>query len=58
MRFPATIKPQSSPRNGAVTELVRRIVVAKPLPRPEPPVSRSSELPIDLDQRVRLVGEW
>jgi hypothetical protein len=57
MRFPATIKPQSPPRE-TVTELVCRPATLKPLPRPEPPALRSSELPLDLDQRVRLVGEW
>jgi hypothetical protein len=56
MRFAAVQVPPQQQRTPAA-ELLRRLVTGQPL-TPEKPASRSQDLPIDLDQRVRLVGEW
>ena len=58
MRFPAATAP--NPPLRSVTELVRRAVTPKPAPAPrtETPPQRPDEMPLDLDERVRLVGEW
>jgi hypothetical protein len=59
MRFPAAaIKPKQPLRAAAAAELIRRIVPARALPPAEPAPLRNEDLPADLDQRVRLVGEW
>jgi hypothetical protein len=58
MRFAAVIVPAKPAQRAPAAELLRRLVAGEPLTRPylaEPP---SQELPADLDQRVRLVGEW
>jgi len=59
MRFSAAIKPQQPLRNAAATDVLRRLLSA-PVPKAEPapaPVERDLTA-LDLDQRVRLVGEW
>jgi hypothetical protein len=58
MRLPAAVQPKQPQRNAAVTELLRRFLSAPPLLRAERAPVRLEELPADLDQRVRLVGEW
>jgi hypothetical protein len=58
MRFSAAIQVQEPPRDCAAAEIVRRFFSGEPPPRTEPPPLRFDELPADLDQRVRLVGEW
>ena len=55
MRFAAVIVPKQPPRT-APAELIRRLVAGEPL-RTQP-VPRPQDLPVELDQRVRLVGEW
>ena len=59
MRFAAVIVPkQPAPQRAPAAEFLRRLVAGQPLGQPfltEPPLN---ELPADLDQRVRLVGEW
>jgi hypothetical protein len=59
MRFSAAIQPTTPLRNVAATDLLRRLL-SSPVPRseaaPEPP--ERDLAPLDLDQRVRLVGEW
>jgi len=50
-----TKQPQ---RNVAAADLIRRLLAAPLQPRAEPAPVRPQELPADLDQRVRLVGEW
>jgi len=61
MRFSAAIQSQRPLHTDAATDLVRRIVsvpLAQPQPAETAPAERDLLLPVDLDQRVRLVGEW
>lgn len=57
MRFASVPLPQPSEPRSPAAEFVRKLIGAKPeapvLPPQAPP-----ELPVDLDQRVRLIGEW
>jgi len=59
MRFATVIVPnQPAAQRAPAVELLRRLVAGEPLGQPYPAESRLQELPADLDQRVRLVGEW
>jgi len=58
MRFSAAIQPPSPLRTPAVAETVRRLVSRELAPRPQPAPPHAEDLPLDLDQRVRLIGEW
>lgn len=58
MRFSAAIQPKPTLRAPAAAELPRRLVSAEPQQRLQPAPAHADELPADLDQRVRLVGEW
>jgi hypothetical protein len=60
MRFAAVVVPPKPSQRAPAAELLRRLVAGEPLlrapstqPQPAP-----KDLPADLDQRVRLVGEW
>jgi hypothetical protein len=59
MRFSAAIQPTTPLRNVAATDLLRRLL-SSPVPKAEAePAPPDRDLaPLDLDQRVRLVGEW
>ena len=57
MRLPA-VQPKQPQRTGAAAELLRRLLSAPPLPNVQTAPPRVQDLPADLDQRVRLVGEW
>jgi hypothetical protein len=62
MRFAAVIRtaPQQSVRAPA-PDYVRRIMsgeLRSPTPSTPPTSTHPLEVPFDLDQRVRLVGEW
>jgi hypothetical protein len=57
MRFAAVKRTQPpQPARVPAAELIRRLVVGEPLSQPAP--AKTQDLPPDLDQRVRLVGEW
>ena len=60
MRFSAAIQPHPLLlRTPAAADLLRRLLASKPSDKPEAAsTARLEELPADLDQRVRLVGEW
>jgi hypothetical protein len=59
MRFAAVIvPPQPAPQRAPAAEFLRRLVAGEPLSQAFPANPPSHELPADLDQRVRLVGEW
>jgi hypothetical protein len=58
MRFSAAIQSQQPLQTPTAADLIRRLVTGEALSRPPPMPEGSDELPIDLDQRVRLVGEW
>jgi len=57
MRFAAMPRQQQPQRTSAAAEFVRRLVTA-PAPAKAQPAPARADLPADLDQRVRLVGEW
>ncbi len=57
MRFAAVTMPKTEPQRSPAAEFVRRLVGAEKLPPPEPE-ALPAEPPVDLDQRVRLLGEW
>jgi hypothetical protein len=57
MRFAAVVRPKP-PERAPAAELLRRLIAGEPLARGQSPAPRPEELPADLDQRVRLVGEW
>jgi hypothetical protein len=51
-----TAQPQPVAQRGSAMEFMRRL--AKLAEKPGAAVAVPQELPADLDQRVRLVGEW
>lgn len=58
MRFASMPLPKAEPQRSPAAEFVRRLLAGEKAPELEPlPVSQEG-LPADLDQRVRLVGEW
>ncbi|HTH80922.1 MAG TPA: hypothetical protein VL593_18250 [Ramlibacter sp.] len=57
MRFAAVPLPEPEPKRSPAAEFVRRLVAAEKLPRANTEAS-PAEPPVDLDQRVRLIGEW
>jgi hypothetical protein len=57
MRFAAVVQPQP-PERAPASELLRRLIAGEPLTRTPATTPRPEDLPTDLDQRVRLVGEW
>ncbi len=61
MRFPAATEPKQPLRSIAATALLRRVAASRPsapIRQAETAPQRAEELPLDLDERVRLVGEW
>ena len=55
MRFAAVPLPKTEPPRSPAAEFVRKLLGDKP----QAPVPAQAEpVPADLDQRVRLVGEW
>lgn len=58
MRFASVPPSKQLPLRSAGAELIRKLVSGEPLARVQPVSPKSQELPPDLDQRVRLVGEW
>jgi hypothetical protein len=56
MRFASVPLPKSSEPRSPAVEFVRKLLGEKPAaPQPQ---QEPTELPADLDQRVRLIGEW
>ena len=59
MRFAAVKVPKhQQPARKPVAEILRRIVAGEVLGHVLPTTAPPGELPVELDQRVRLVGEW
>ena len=56
MRFAAVPLEKFEPRSPAA-EFVRKLLGAEK-PLAQQPAPAQAEPPVDLDQRVRLVGEW
>ena len=57
MRFASVPLAQPSEPRSPAAEFVRKLIGAKP-EAPVLPPQAPQELPADLDQRVRLIGEW
>ena len=57
MRFASVALPKPSESRSPAAEFVRKLVGDKPEP-PAISAQPQPELPSDLDQRVRLIGEW
>ena len=57
MRFAAVPLPKVEQRSPAA-EFVRKLLGAEKSGLPHPSQAQPAEPPIDLDQRVRLLGEW
>ena len=62
MRFAAAPVPPSEPRSAAADFLLRltggKTPAASAAAQVRAAVEEVSELPAELDQRVRLIGEW
>jgi hypothetical protein len=58
MRFAAVTTPKTEAQRSPAAEFVRRLVGSEKLFLPSEPEAGPAEPPADLDQRVRLVGEW
>ena len=58
MRFAAVPMPKSEPPRSPAAEFVRRLMASDKLALQPQAEVKSAEPPLDLDQRVRLVGEW
>ena len=56
MRFAAMPMPKTSEPRSPAAEFVRRLLGEKAVPQPAP--AQAQQPPADLDQRVRLIGEW
>jgi hypothetical protein len=54
MRFASLPLPKSEQSRSPAAEFVRKLLGEKPAQQPQQP----EPLPADLDQRVRLLGEW
>ena len=59
MRFAAVnVSKDQQPVRTPAADILRRIVGGEALGRMQPAVAPPKDLPVELDQRVRLVGEW
>jgi len=59
MRFASIKVPEDQePKRTSAGEFFRRIVSGEPVASNQPAEVRTQDLPAELDQRVRLVGEW
>lgn len=58
MRFAAVPQPKTEPVRSPAAEFVRRLLAAEKTPAPPAAEAKPGEPPPDLDQRVRLIGEW
>ena len=56
MRFASVPLPKPAEPRSPAAEFVRKLMGEKP--EPAEPAQAPQELPADLDQRVRLIGEW
>jgi hypothetical protein len=58
MRFAAVPQPKSEPHRSPAAEFVRKLMGGEKAPESQSNPAQAEPLPADLDQRVRLVGEW
>jgi hypothetical protein len=57
MRFASMPTPKNEPQRSPAAEFVRKLLGEKPV-QPAPAQTQPEQPPADLDQRVRLLGEW
>ncbi len=53
-----TAQQQPLAQRGFAVEFMRRLTGSRPADKPAAVLAAPQDLPADLDQRVRLVGEW
>ena len=58
MRFPAVVVRAKQPAPVPAPPPIHQPAPAELAARTEPSAPRPQEVPADLDQRVRLAGEW
>jgi hypothetical protein len=58
MRFAAVPLPKSEPHRSPAAEFVRKLLGGEKAAAPQTSPASSDPVPADLDQRVRLLGEW
>jgi hypothetical protein len=57
MRFASVPLPKAEPQRSPAAEFVRKLLGGEKAVQPPPPAAAET-VPPDLDQRVRLLGEW
>jgi hypothetical protein len=57
MRFAAVLLPKTEPQRSPAAEFVRKLLGGDKAAAPQTP-NPADPVPADLDQRVRLLGEW
>ena len=55
MRFASVPLPKAEPQRSPAAEFVRKLLGGE---KAVPVTAPAEQVPADLDQRVRLVGEW
>ena len=58
MRFAAVPLPKTEPQRSPAAEFVRKLLGADKAAAPQTVPNPADPVPADLDQRVRLLGEW
>ncbi|MEJ6021000.1 hypothetical protein [Ramlibacter sp. PS4R-6] len=58
MRFAAVPLPKTEPTRSPAAEFVRKLLGGEKALLPQQAPALGEPPPADLDQRVRLVGEW
>ncbi len=58
MRFASIPKPKPQEQRTPAADFIRRMVAPESVAGSLSVPAKTAELPRDLDQRVRLVGEW
>ena len=58
MRFAAVPLPKTEPQRSPAAEFVRKLLGGEKAAAPQTAPNPADPVPADLDQRVRLLGEW
>ena len=58
MRFAAVPLPKTEPQRSPAADFVRKLLGGEKAALPQPAPVQAESPPADLDQRVRLAGEW
>ena len=57
MRFASVPLPKAEPQRSPAAEFVRKLLGGEKAAAPQT-APQTEQVPADLDQRVRLLGEW